>query len=118
MSRLAALVPRPRLNLTRFHGVFAPNAKYRHRIVPWQPRGKVDNDKPRAPMNWAQRLKRVFAIDIEACPECGGKLRVIACIEDPLLIRQILSHVQQRDGPADFDARGPPGEETVGYERA
>jgi hypothetical protein len=30
-------------------------------------------------MSWAQRLKRVFAIDIESCPECGGKLRVIAC---------------------------------------
>jgi hypothetical protein len=65
-------------------------------------------------MNWAQRLKRVFAIDIEACPECGGKVRVIACIEDPPLIRQILSHVQQRDGLADFDARGPPGESIVG----
>ena len=110
MSRLAALVPRPSFNLTRFHGVFAPNFKHRHKIVPRQPRGKVDCDKPRAPMNWAQRLKRVFAIDIEACPACGGKVRVIACIEDPPLIRQILSHVQQRDGLADFDARGPPGE--------
>jgi rRNA maturation protein Nop10 len=29
-------------------------------------------------MTWAQRLKRVFAIDIEACPHCGGTLRVIA----------------------------------------
>jgi hypothetical protein len=29
-------------------------------------------------MSWAQRLKRVFAIDIETCRQCGGKLRVIA----------------------------------------
>ena len=72
----------------------------------------------RTPVHWAQRLKRVFAIDIEKCPACGGNLRIIACIEEPQLIRQILSHIQQRDGPADFDARGPPGEETVGYERA
>lgn len=62
IARLAALVPRPRLNLTRFHGVFAPNFKHRHKIVPCRARGKVDNDKPRAPMNWAQRLKRVFAM--------------------------------------------------------
>lgn len=110
IARLAALVPRPRLNLTRFHGVFAPNFKHRDKIVPCRARGRVDDDKPRSPMNWAQRLKRVFAIDIEACPSCGGKLRVIACIEGPPLIRQILSHVQQRDGLADFDARGPPGE--------
>jgi hypothetical protein len=37
-----------------------------------------------------QSLKRVFAIDIEACPKSGGKLRIIACIEDPLLIAQAL----------------------------
>jgi len=110
MSRLAALVPRPRLNLTRFHGVFASNFKYRGRVVRRRPQGKVDIDKPKAPLSWMQLLKRVFAIDIEKCAECGGKLRVIACIEDPPLIRQILSHVRQRDGPADLDARGPPGE--------
>ena len=32
ISRLAALVPKPRVNLTRFHGVFAPNSKYRMQI--------------------------------------------------------------------------------------
>jgi hypothetical protein len=34
MARLAALVPRPRFNLTRFHGVLAPNSKHRVQIVP------------------------------------------------------------------------------------
>ncbi len=29
IARLAALVPKPRVNLTRFHGVFAPNSKHR-----------------------------------------------------------------------------------------
>jgi hypothetical protein len=61
IARLAALVPRPRLNLTSFHGVFAPNFKHRARIVPRRARGRVDSDKPLAPMTWAQRLKRVFA---------------------------------------------------------
>ena len=37
MQRLAALVPRPRLNLIRFHGVLAPNAKLRSEIVPGGP---------------------------------------------------------------------------------
>ncbi len=39
MARLAALVPRPRANLTRFHGVFAPNSKYRALVTPAE-RGK------------------------------------------------------------------------------
>ncbi len=34
MQRLAALVPRPRLHLIRFHGVLAPNAKLRASVVP------------------------------------------------------------------------------------
>ena len=34
MQRLAALVPRPRLHLIRFHGVLAPNAKLRSEIIP------------------------------------------------------------------------------------
>ena len=32
ISRLAALVPKPRVHLTRFHGVFAPNSKYRMQV--------------------------------------------------------------------------------------
>ncbi len=34
MARLAALVPKPRVNLTRFHGVFAPNSALRKQITP------------------------------------------------------------------------------------
>ncbi|EGA7411532.1 hypothetical protein JSZ49_004761 [Salmonella enterica] len=41
-------------------------------------------------MTWAQRLKRVFNIDIETCSGCGGAMKVIACIEDPIVIKQIL----------------------------
>jgi hypothetical protein len=108
IARLAALVPRPRLNLTRFHGVFAPNFKHRKHIVPQRPR-HIDADQPLAPMSWMQRLKRVFAIDIESCPNCGGTLRVIACIEEPWLIQSILAHVHERDDPAGATARGPPG---------
>jgi Putative transposase len=37
MQRLAALVPRPRLHLIRFHGVLAPNAKLRSAITPSPP---------------------------------------------------------------------------------
>ena len=95
--------------------MFAPNFKYRHKIVPRQPRSKVDSDKPLAPMSWAQRLKRVFQIDIESCPECGGHVRVIACIEDPSLIAIILAHVQGHEAAtAKAAARGPPNEAIVG----
>ena len=33
---------------------------------------------PKAPLTWAERLKRVFGMEITVCPHCGGRLRVIA----------------------------------------
>jgi hypothetical protein len=47
----------------------------------------------RASISWAQRLKRVFDIDVTTCSECGGDVRIIASIEDPAVIQEILAHV-------------------------
>jgi hypothetical protein len=49
--------------------------------------------KPRARMSWAQLLKRVFAIDLTTCPQCGGALTLMAAIEDPAVIVKILAHL-------------------------
>jgi hypothetical protein len=48
-------------------------------------------------LTWAQRLERVFAIDIEVCRRCGGRLRVIASLEEQAVIERILEHLG-RDG--------------------
>ena len=48
-------------------------------------------------MSWAQRLKRVFNIDIEACGRCGGSLKVIACVEDQDIIDRILAHLRDKE---------------------
>ncbi len=41
-------------------------------------------------------MKRAFKIDIETCEHCGGTVKVIASIEDPAVIRQILEHLERR----------------------
>ena len=87
MQRLAALVPRPRLHLIRFHGVLAPNAKMRAMVVPSDPAEAVEASQPAVcepncanhrpvRLRWARLLKRVFEIDLEHCPNCGGELKV------------------------------------------
>ena len=38
-------------------------------------------------MTWAQRLKRVFNIEIETHESCQGQVKVIACIQDPVVIK-------------------------------
>ena len=49
-------------------------------------------DEKRRSMTWAQRLKRVFNIDVSTCGRCGGTLRIVASIEEPTAIRAILAH--------------------------
>ncbi|MBA3563376.1 MAG: hypothetical protein H0W33_05115 [Gammaproteobacteria bacterium] len=44
-------------------------------------------------MTWARRRKRVFRIEIETCRRCGGRLGVIASIEDPAVIERMLNHL-------------------------
>jgi len=109
MAKLAALVPKPRANLTRYHGVLAPNSKQRIYVNPSN-RGKgntqkqgVKADKParvdcHQSMTWAERLKRVFNIDITICSRCGGSVNIIACIEDPSIINKILAHLDAKSG--------------------
>ncbi|CDI95171.1 phenazine biosynthesis protein PhzC [Pseudomonas aeruginosa PA38182] len=59
------------------------------------------HDEPRSPeqkrraMSWAQRLKRVFSIDITTCAHCGGAVRIVASIEEPTAIRAILAHFEK-----------------------
>ena len=106
MQRLAALVPRPRLHLIRHHGVLAPNARLREAIVPGSPDKPGDDAGHHAHgaparMGWARLLRRVFDLDLEHCPQCGGDLKIIAAIEEPAVIVRILTHLG-------LPARAPP----------
>jgi len=42
-------------------------------------------------MTGAQRLKRVFNIDIQTYKQCGGVIKLISSVEDPVIIEKTLS---------------------------
>ena len=118
MQRLAALVPRPRLHLIRFHGVLAPNAKLRALVVPQEPEPPAQATQPTeceancehhrpVRMSWAKLLKRVFDLDLEHCPNCGGELKIIAAILEQPVIEKILTYLGlQARAPPRSPARG------------
>ena len=94
ISKLAALVPAPRIHLSRYHGIFASHTKNREQFINQQKKTESTDNKTEKQkmiaMNWAMRLRRAFDIDITQCEACGGSVKVIAAIEDPVVIEKIL----------------------------
>ena len=108
IARLAALVPKPRFHLTRFHGVFAPNSKHRAAVTSEGKEKQLPStatefpaicEERRGKMSWAMRLKRVLNIDVTVCRHCQGPVRIIACIEDRQVINKILAHINRKQEP-------------------
>lgn len=108
LERLAALTPRPRINLVLYHGVLAPRAAWRKSIVPPLPiaagasvtadsTASVDDSGPRRvrPLNrgWADLMQRSFGFDVLACPRCSSRLKLVALIQAPAVILRILRHL-------------------------
>ncbi|MCC7100609.1 MAG: hypothetical protein IT500_13570 [Rubrivivax sp.] len=50
----------------------------------------------RSGIPWAKWLARVFKLDLEQCPNCGGGLRMVAAILERAAIERILGHLKLR----------------------
>ena len=147
LEKLAALTPRPRINLVIYHGILAPHARARAQAVargpvtsstqqrppvakepgadaPRQtpepsrvstPEAPPQESRPRGPEKprdwaWADLMRRVFDLDVLACPRCGGRMSVIATIEAGEVMRMILGHLGlPTEPPKPLPARSLPG---------
>jgi len=112
LEKLAALVSAPRVNLVRYHGILAPAARHRAAVIPTNgtvpeedlgagrersassvtdgaPPGSRPQPRPRN-YTWAELMQRVFEIDVLECPDCQGRMRILAAIHSPEAIRAIL----------------------------
>jgi hypothetical protein len=59
---------------------------------------------------WAQLMQRSFGFDVLACPRCGGRFKLLALIEDPAVVRRILTHLgRPTEVPRPRPPRAPPG---------
>ena len=98
--------------------MLAPNAKLRALVVPQGPDEGAEAAKPAeceangahhrpVRLSWARLLKRVFDLDLEHCPNCGGELKIIAAILEQPVIEKILTHLGlQARAPPRAPARG------------
>jgi hypothetical protein len=110
LEKLAAITPRPAINLVLYHGVLAPNARWHSQVVrsgrpaPAPQAPEVDA-RPRGagtpgPWTWAALMRRVLNLDVLACPRCGGRFRLIATVQKPLAVQSILAHLGRSSTPS------------------
>jgi hypothetical protein len=137
IEKLVALVPPPQTNMIRYHGVLAPASKLRKQVVrdrskretpvasmvpaesskqaerevPVGVAGRIGLDEDLGPrrMSWAELMKRVFSLDVLECPECKGRMKVIATITEPEVVRKFLGSIDlPTELPPMERARPPP----------
>jgi len=116
---LAALVPPPRKNLVRYHGVLAPHAKNRDKVVPQKP-DKEELQKTRGQSKnrllWAALLARTFGLSMEVCPHCGGRMRIVAAVTDRASIKRYLDGVGLPSELPEIKPARPPPQMEIEYE--
>ena len=101
LARLAALIPPPRQHQVRYHGILAPAAAWRDRVVPGRPAraGDAEVSAERGPTNrrgrrrWAELLRRIFAVDASLCPRCHTPMQQIAAIVTERVAAKILANL-------------------------
>ena len=57
-------------------------------------------------------MRHTFAVDVFACARCRGRMRLVATIEDPVVIRKILTHLGL---PTEVPAPRPPPSDLFGW---
>jgi hypothetical protein len=175
LEKLAAIIPRPRINLLLYHAVLGPRARWRRLATSYgRPQAASTGDAPaaqpatcvpelvsqhpdrpdateRSPSNdkkgvngsgpvatsttsqspthaasdspadgasakekkrysaWSDLMRRAFAIEVLDCPRCHQRMRLVATIEDPAVVRKILNHLGlSTEVPEAQPARPPP----------
>jgi hypothetical protein len=107
IERLVSIIPPPRKNQVRYHGVFAPRSKMRKLVVP--AKESKDPDQPdaeeesegssRSKLGYAKLMARVFEIDVLKCPRCSSDMQIISFITETKAVRDILTSLKMSTAP-------------------
>jgi hypothetical protein len=114
LEKVAALIPPLWQNQLHYNGVFAPAAAWRNQIVSALKKKSTATSDESTPeessqeayrYSWSTLLKRVFNLNLDKCPLCGGKFLTVATITDPDSIKRILIHFGIGTDPPDEPQR-------------
>jgi hypothetical protein len=129
LLRLCAAVPAPRFDTIRYCGVLASGStpsgiakrvKLRPKIIP-KPKPKASSDEDERAQDepstkkgcrywpWAELMARSFHADVTVCPSCGGRLKLVALVQEEGGRRAVPTPPRRAsDTPPRAPARAPP----------
>jgi hypothetical protein len=123
LKRLCALMVKPKVHLTRYFGVFAPNAKARAQVVAQRPvrptapeavqveaasaqtslplgDAVLEEARRRPPrLDFADLLRRTLGVDLFRCDSCGGRRSIIAFVKSEEEARKALGLIPRAAAP-------------------
>jgi hypothetical protein len=123
IEKLTLLIPPPRCHTLRFHGVLAPHAAWRSAGIPGRPEAQEDGSRaarpgagagpPAVPRGrasvWAALRRRVFALDVFACPRGGGRRRLVGVYTGGELLQSLLERLGLDSASSSAEpSRAPP----------
>jgi len=101
LAQLTTHIPNKREQMVRYYGYYSNKSRGLRK------KAHNDDDIPAVILsdpsnkavrkNWARLIQKVYEIDPLICPKCRGKMKIIAFIEQPILIRKILEHLDLWD---------------------
>jgi len=118
IEKLAALIPPPGINSIRYNGVFAPGSYWLNEVVKAlksAPKKEITSEAGSSGlrMSWSYLLKRVFNLNMDLCPKCGGSMKLISAIMERGVIKMILEHIGMSTDPPDRPSKKRLYEETL-----
>lgn len=110
IAMLAQHIPHARKHQVRYYGACTPEVRKRLGLSRVPPRLKIPaRTAARGRRSWARLIWKVYGVDPQICPKCGGDREIISVILQDDVIVKILAHLGLPSRlPALKPARGPP----------
>lgn len=118
LAMIISHIPRHGEQMVRYYGWYSNAARGRRRK-----QGVLDDKTPeitgqeqdtgyrrKCRANWSRLIQKIYGTDPLTCPNCNGTMRILAFIEEAVVIRKILDHLGLWDVPKrqPKQGRGPP----------
>ncbi len=96
LALLSSHVPNTYESVTRYYGWYSCRARgeRKRRLPPVPQNDQLEDSPPQPSSSWARGIKQVYELDPLECPKCKSQMRIVAFLQDPLQIEQIMKSLK------------------------